>query len=228
MEAQEAKGRTAYMKIGILGSGMVAQVIGAKLLELGHEVKLGTRDETKLDEWQDKAGSRGSVGSFAEAAAFGEVVFNCTAGGGSLNALDLAGEANLNGKILIDVSNPLDSSRGMPPTLLVCNTDSLGEQIQRAYPQVRVVKTLNTMNCNVMVNPSAVPGDHDVFVSGNDADAKARVTDILKDWFGWKSVIDLGDIATARGTEMYLPLWLRLWGALGTGMFNIKVVKQGR
>lgn len=216
------------MKVGILGSGTVAQVIGAKLLEGGHEVKLGTRDAKKLDEWRAKTGGQASVGSFAEAAAWGEILFNCTAGAGSLNALKLAGETNLNGKILIDVSNPLDFSQGMPPTLFVCNTDSLGEQIQRAYPQVRVVKTLNTMNCNVMVNPSSVPGEHDVFVSGNDADAKAQVTDLLNSWFGWKSAIDLGDITTARGTEMYLPIWLRLWGVLGSGMFNIRIVKQGQ
>jgi predicted dinucleotide-binding enzyme len=213
------------MQIGILGSGMVAQVIGAKLLELGHEVKLGTRDTKKLDEWQDKVGARGSVGSFTEAAVFGEIVLNCTAGTGSLNALRLAGESALNGKILIDIANPLDFSHGMPPTLFVCNTDSLGEQIQRAFPQVKVVKTLNTMNCNVMVNPSSVPGEHDVFVSGNDADAKAQVTDILKSWFGWKSVIDLGDISSARSVEMILPIWIQLMGVMKSPTFNFKVVR---
>jgi predicted dinucleotide-binding enzyme len=213
------------LKIGILGSGVVAQTIGAKLVKLGHDVMLGTRQENKLDEWQDKVGSRGAVGNFAKAASFGEILFNCTAGMGSLNALALAGEDNLNGKILIDISNPLDFSKGMPPTLAVCNTDSLGEQIQRAYPHVKVVKTLNTMNCNLMVNPSLVSGDHDVFVSGNDPEAKAQVVGFLKSWFGWKSVIDLGDITSARGTEMILPIWVQLMGVMKTPMFNFKIVK---
>lgn len=124
----------------------------------------------------------------------------------------------------MDVSNPLDFSSGMPPSLSVCNTDSLGEQIQRAFPNARVVKTLNTINANVMVNPLLVAGgDHDVFVSGDDADARARVSELLKSWFGWRSVIELGDITTARGTEMMLPVWVRLWGALGTPMFNFKI-----
>lgn len=213
------------MKAGILGSGMVAQTIGAKLVELGHEVKLGTRDASKLKEWSEKVGHPDSVGSFAEAAAWGEIVFNCTAGAGSLAALKLAGEGNLNGKILIDVSNPLDFSKGMPPSLLVCNTDSLGEQIQRAFPQVRVVKTLNTMNCNVMVNPALVAGEHDVFVSGNDAKAKAQVMEMLEGWFGWQSVIDLGDIASARCVEMILPLWVQLMGVVKSPLFNFKIVR---
>jgi hypothetical protein len=144
--------------------------------------------------------------------------------GSTLEALKLAGEAIFDGKVLIDVSNPLDFSRGMPPFLTACNTDSLGEQIQRALPRARVVKTLNTTTASVMVDPAKVAGgDHDLFVSGNDADAKARVTELLKRWFGWRSVIDLGDITSARGAEMILPIWVRLWGALGTPMFNFKI-----
>jgi predicted dinucleotide-binding enzyme len=131
----------------------------------------------------------------------------------------------LNGKILVDTSNPLDFSKGMPPSLTVCNTDSLGEQIQRAFPQVKVVKTLNTVNAFLMVNPALVPGDHDLFVNGNDPEAKATVTGILKDWFGWKSVLDMGDISTARATEMLMPFWVRMWGVLQTPMFNYKIVK---
>ncbi|MBI3944274.1 MAG: NAD(P)-binding domain-containing protein [Chloroflexi bacterium] len=214
------------MNIGILGSGVVGQTIGAKLVEIGHAVKIGTRDPKKLEAWLAGVNGNASAGSFAEAAAFGEVVFNCTAGTGSLEALNMAGEQNLNGKILIDIANPLDFSRGMPPALTVCNTDSLAEQIQRAFPQVWVVKTLNTMTAKIMVNPSLLPADHDVFVSGNDPEAKAKVVEILKQWFGWKSVIDLGDITTARGTEMILPLWVRLFGALGTPMYNFRIVKQ--
>jgi len=153
-------------------------------------------------------------------------VINATAGTGSLEALKLAGDGNLKGKIVIDIANPLDFSKGMPPTLSVCNSDSLGEQIQRAFPQVTVVKTLNTMTAALMVDPGQLAGgDHHVFVSGNDTGAKARVTELLKSWFGWRQVIDLGDITTARGTEMILPLWLRLWGALGTPMLNFKIVR---
>jgi predicted dinucleotide-binding enzyme len=125
----------------------------------------------------------------------------------------------------MDISNPLDFSRGMPPTLFVCNDDSLGEQIQREFPQTMVVKTLNTLTASLMVNPGLLAdGDHTVFVSGNDQAAKSQVSKWLAEWFGWKHILDLGDITTARGVEMYLPLWLRLWGALGTGMLNIKVI----
>ena len=135
------------------------------------------------------------------------------------------GFAKADRKILIDVANPLDFSKGMPPTLSVCNTDSLGEQIQRAFPGAKVVKTLNTVNSNVMVDPSLVDGgDHHVFVSGNDEGAKAEVTRILKEWFGWKNVLDLGDITSARGAEMLLSLWLRLSMTLQTPMATIKVV----
>jgi predicted dinucleotide-binding enzyme len=141
-------------------------------------------------------------------------------------ALRQAGAAHLRGKMLIDVANPLDMSTGMPPSLTVCNTDSLGEQVQREFPDTRVVKALNTMNCDVMVQPSLVPGDHNVFLCGNDAAAKSEVTERLYEWFGWKKedIIDLGDITAARGTEMFLPLWLRLWSAVGTPHFNIQVV----
>jgi len=224
------------MKIGILGSGVVGQTLGAKLIERGEDVVLGTRspDELEgkrgmggaLDDWLRTTGGKARIASFADAAAHGEIVINATNGAGSLDALALAGARNLDGKILIDVANPLDFSRGMPPSLTVCNTDSLAEQIQRAFPTARVVKTLNTTNAQVMVNPARVGGgDHDLFVSGNDAAAKARVTELLKQWFGWRTVIDLGDITTARGAEMLLPTWVRLMGALGTPFFNFKIVR---
>lgn len=165
------------------------------------------------------------VVTFAEAAGHGEILLNCTAGMASLEALRLAGEKNLNGKTLIDISNPLDFSKGMPPSLTVSNTDSLAEQIQRTFPQLKVVKSLNTMNSYIMANPSLVPGDHNVFMSGNDAEAKSKVKGILKS-FGWKenNVIDLGDITTARGTEQLLPIWVRLYGKLQNPMFNFHVV----
>jgi predicted dinucleotide-binding enzyme len=153
------------------------------------------------------------------------MIVNATAGAVSLEALEQAGEDNLSGKVLIDISNPLDFSKGMPPTLSVVNTDSLGEQIQRRFPEAKVVKTLHTMNAYLMVDPAQLAGgDHTVFVSGDDPEAKAAVTDLLRS-FGWTDIIDLGDITTARGTEMVLPVWLRLFGALQKPVFNFKIVR---
>jgi predicted dinucleotide-binding enzyme len=227
------------MKIGILGTGVVGQTIGAKLAELSHEVMIGTRDVARtiartdpgpynlppIGDWlKQNPGVR--MGSFADSARHGEVIINATNGMGSLDALHQAGEANLNGKILIDISNPLDFSKGMPPSLSVCNTDSLGEQIQREFPQVKVVKTLNTVTASLMVDARRLAdGEHHIFLSGDDSTAKTQVSGWLGSWFGWKHILDLGDISSARGPEMYLPLWLRLWGTLGTGMLNIQVVK---
>jgi 8-hydroxy-5-deazaflavin:NADPH oxidoreductase len=215
------------MRIGILGTGVVGQTIGSKLVQLRHDVKMGgrTAGNEKAENWVKASGARASHDTFANAAAFGEIVFNCTSGMASLEALRQAGEKNLDGKVLVDVANPLDFSQGMPPTLSVCNTDSLGEQIQRAFPNVRVVKTLNTMNTNVMVDPRLVPGESDVFVSGNDVAAKRQVTEILTEWFGWRSVVDLGDITSARGTEMLLPIWLRLWGTFKTPNINFHIAR---
>lgn len=215
------------MKIAILGTGAVGNSIGTKLAQLGHKVKMGSRtaNNEKAAAWVSKNGANASQGTFINSAAFGEIVFNCTAGMASLDALKLAGKENLNGKILIDVSNALDFSKGFPPTLAVCNTDSLGEQIQREFPGVKVVKALNTVNCLVMVDPSLVPGDHDMFMCGNDAGAKEEVKKILMGWFGWKSVIDLGDITNARATEMLLPTWVRIYGLYKTPNFNFKVMK---
>lgn len=216
------------MKIAVLGTGMVGNAIASKLVSLGHEVKMGSRtaNNEKAAEWVKNAGKGASQGTFADAAAHGEIVFNCTLGAVAIDILNQAGAQNLNGKVLIDISNPLDFSKGMPPSLFTKSDDSLAEQIQKAFPEVRVVKALNTVSAPVMVDPSLVNGgDHDMFVSGNDAAAKGRVIEILKGWFGWKHVTDLGDITTARGTEMYLPLWIRLWGSLQTHQFNIKVVR---
>src|SRR5690606_32128480 len=171
-------------------------------------------------------GANASYGTHRDAAAFGEAVFNCTTGSASLEALEQAGRENLAGKILIDLANPLDFSQGVPPCLTVCNTDSLAERIQRAFPEARVVKALNTVNAGVMVDPSVVPGDHVLFVCGNDATSKVQVAVWLEQSFGWKrsNVIDLGDITAARATEMFVPLWMRLYGLLGTPYFNINVI----
>ena len=215
------------MRIGVLGTGMVGSTIGTKLVSLGHEVMMGSREAggEKAQAWVEAVGTGASEGTFADAAAFGELVFNCTAGIHSVAALEAAGPTNLAGKILVDVANPLDFSQGFPPSLGVLNTDSVGEQLQRALPEARVVKALNTMNCSVMVDPGAVPGDHAAFVCGEDADAKDQVAELLGT-FGWPRarILDLGGIRSARGTEMYLPLWLELMGAVGTGTFNIGVL----
>jgi predicted dinucleotide-binding enzyme len=212
------------MKMGVLGSGMVAQALSARLAELGHDVVIGTRDAEKLKGWQS-SNQRVKIGSFAETAADGDMVFNATNGGASLQALALAGPENLRGKILVDVSNPLDFTNGFPPSLFVCGTDSLAEQIQRALPNTKVVKTLNTVTARVMVYPQEVAGgDHNVFISANDLDAKMQVVDLLRT-FGWINIFDLGDLSTARGTEAYMLLWVRLFGAMNTGMINIKIMK---
>lgn len=216
------------MKIAVFGTGMVGDTIGSKLIELGHSVMMGSRtsDHEKAKAFVAKHGEKATHGTFAVAAAYGEIIFNCTAGVGSISAFELAGEANLNGKIIVDIANPLDFSKGMPPTLAIVNTNSLGEEMQKSFPQAKVVKALNTMWCGLMVNPAMIHGgDHSTFICGNDADAKEKVKEILLS-FGWKemNILDLGDITKARGTEMYLPLWLSIYGATNNGAFNIKIV----
>lgn len=226
------------MKIGILGTGVVGQTIAEKISQLGHQVMIGTRDKQNtlaktnkdsfgrppFSEWF-KNNPQIMFGTLSEAASFGEFLVNATSGVGSIEALKLAGEQNLTNKILLDISNPLDFSKGMPPTLTICNTDSLGEQIQQAFPNTKVVKSLNTLNAYLMVKPSLLPGSTNIFLNGNDAGAKAEVKNLLIS-FGWndKDIIDMGDISTARGTEQLLPIWVRLWGALQTPMFNFKIV----
>lgn len=229
MLLSEAKGMGISMKIGVLGSGKVGQTIAGKLAAMGQQVMIGTRDPQKLTEWQQKTGENAWIGSFKEAAAFGEIVFNATSGSGSIEALQLAGSEQLGKKILIDLSNPLDFSQGMPPILFVSNTDSLGEQIQRTFPDVKVVKGLNTLPAPLMVNPTQLAdGDHNLFICGNDNDAKNEVKERLQQWFGWKSgaILDMGDIKAARGTEAILPFSMSLWGVLGTPVYNLKVVHQ--
>jgi hypothetical protein len=227
------------MKVAVFGTGIVGQVIAKRLAGLSHDVIIGTRDVAKtlarsqkdmygnpsFGEWynQNRDGIR--LGTYAEAAKSSEAIFNCTMGQASLDALKQGGAGNLKDKLIIDIANPLDFSKGMPPSLSPVNTDSLGETIQRAFPEAKVVKTLNTMNCFLMVNPAAIPGDHNVFVSGNDAGAKSTAKEILKS-FGWSdpNIIDLGDITTARATEQLLPIWIRLYGLLQNPMFNFKIV----
>lgn len=206
------------MKIGVLGTGMVGHAIASRLAELGHRVMMGSREAAnpKALEWAKHAGAQARVGTFAATAEHSEMIFNCTHGAHSLSALSEAGAKALRGKILVDVANIL------PPA--VSGSKSLGEQIQKQYPAVKVVKALNTLNCALMVKPDTLPGPHTLFMSGNDADAKRQVRELLGP-FGWADIIDLGDITTAAATENYLSLWAALWKALGTLEFNIKVVR---
>ena len=211
------------MKIGILGTGIVGRTLGTKLVALGHTVTMGSRTESNkaAAEWAAAAGKGAATGTFAAAAKAGELILNCTSGQHALEAIALAGKENLKGKILVDVANPLDFSHGMPPTLTVCNTDSLAEQIQRAFPETKVVKALNTVNCEVMVNPSLVAGEHELFLCGNDRAAKARVAEVLGQ-MGWTRdrLVDMGDVTAARATEMLLPFWVRAMMKFGHGTFN--------
>ena len=215
------------MKVGVLGTGMVGTAIGTRLIELGHEVRMGSRQarSEKAEQWAESAGDRASSGDFADAASFGEIAFNCTAGEGSVEAVSSA-KVGLAGKLLIDVANVLDFSNGPPPMISATDQDSLAERIQRAVPEARVVKSLNTVNNDVMVDPARIPGDHVIFLSGDDQAAKRQAIEVLGE-FGWpeERVIDLGDLTTARGPEMYVGLWLRLWGALESSQFNIGLLR---
>ena len=240
--AKERKPTHIPMKIGVFGTGVVAQTIAEKLDSLGHTVVLGTRSVEQSMARADKDGfgrpplkdwlaahPNVKLGTFAEAAAHGQLLVNATSGHGSMEALKHAGEAHLNGKVMLDIANPLDFSKGFPPSLSVCNTDSLGEQLQRAFPQLKVVKGLNTLTCFLMVAPRLLPEEHHIFLCGNDAGAKSEVRALLRS-FGWTDaeMIDLGDITMARGTEQLLPIWVRLYGTLQDAMFNFRVVRMAK
>ncbi len=220
------------MKIGIIGSGVVAQTLGAKLVELGHDVVLGTRDPKKLDEKKNMAGTlnewltavknKAKIVTFKEAAVHGELLINATHGQASVEALKMAGVDKVGTKVLIDTSNELDFSKGFPMAL-ASETRSVAGNIQAAFPNLKVVKCFNTLTAPIMVNPKMLKGgDHTIFLSGNDPEAKAKVTELLKS-FGWTDIMDLGDISAARGQEMYMGMWVRLYGSLKNGMINIKV-----
>jgi len=226
------------MKIAVFGTGMVGQTIAGKLHDLGHDVTMGTRnvEETMARSKPDGMGTppvsewirnfpKVKLKAFTEAAAGAEMVVNATSGMASLEALKAAGSGALDGKLLIDISNPLDFSKGMPPSLFVGNTDSLAETLQREFPKTHVVKTLNTMTAALMVKPLLLGnGDHTVFMGGNDAGAKTTVKALLES-MGWKDILDLGDLTSARGMEGILPIWVRLFGTLGSPMIQFKVIR---
>jgi predicted dinucleotide-binding enzyme len=219
------------MNFAVLGTGMVGDAIGSKLIELGHGVMMGSRtarNEKALTFVAKHSKEKAIAGTFAEAASFGEIIFNCTKGEYSINALKLAG-SGIRDKIIVDISVPLDFSNGMPPSLIpsLSNTHSLGEEIQKEFPRSKVVKTLNTMWCGLMVNPNMInDGEHTNFICGNDVEAKQKVKSLLNE-FGWKmgNILDLGDIHSARGTEAMILVWLRIWGATQNGAFNFKIVR---
>lgn len=226
------------MKIAVLGTGMVGRSLAAGLSRLDHQVAVGTRDpeatlaRTEPDQmgnppyadWQSEH-TEVDLSSFVEAAGGADMVVNALSGRATLEVLSAIAGALRPGTVVLDIANPLDHSHGMPPTLFVKDTDSLGEQIQRAHPSLRVVKALNTMNASLMADPAQLAdADFTTFVSGDDSQAKATVTALLRE-LGHLDVLDLGDITTARGSEMLLPIWLRLWSALGTPMFNFKIVR---
>lgn len=227
------------MNIAVIGTGMVGQTIASKLKALGHELSMGTRDVNETlkrtnknqmtgQSFADWKNANPEIGLYNYAdLKTNDVFVNATSGGASIEALNAVGKEKMQGKIILDIANPLDFSNGMPPSLSICNTDSLAEHIQKAFPESHVVKSLNTMNCFIMMNPSIVPGEHNVFLSGNDNDAKKKISSLLKE-IGWTAsmIIDLGDITTARGTEMLLPIWLRLWGVVGNPNFNFHIAKK--
>lgn len=211
------------MHHAVLGTGTVGRTLAARLVELGHDVRLGTRDPGATRSRQDWADIPGvELVTFAEATDGADLVVHAGNGATALELLAQAGD--LAGRVLVDISNPLDFSAGFPPTLSVKDTDSLGEQVQRAFPDSFVVKTLNTLAADLMVHPDRLPEPTSIFVSGDDAAAKQRVVAFLTE-LGHRDVIDLGGIETSRGVEMWLPLWLRLMGSLGTAEFNLKVVR---
>lgn len=223
------------MKIAVLGTGAVGQAMAGRLAELGHDVTVGTRDpaatRSRTDDsgtaayavWQDTHPDVG-LATFADAASAAELVVNAAGGNVSIDILERAGTGNLAGKVLLDISNPLDFSRGFPPRLFVKDDDSLAEMIQRAHPAAKVVKTLNTVSNPLMIHPETLGEETTVFVSGDDPEAKGTVVDLLGQ-LGHTDVIDLGDLSTARGVEMWLPLWVRIMGALGGADFNLKIVR---
>jgi predicted dinucleotide-binding enzyme len=215
-------------KIGVFGTGVVGNTIGTKLIQLGFRVMMGSRTEAneKATAWVGANGKNASTGTFKDTAEFGDIIFNCTKGESGLEVFKQAGIDKLNGKVIIDVSNPLDFSKGMPPSLIpqYTNTNSLGEEIQKLVPGANVVKTLNIVNCEVMVDAKKSGGDPTMFISGNNVEAKEKVTALLNQ-FGWTDIIDLGDITTARGTEMLLSIWLRIYLATGNGYFGFKIIR---
>lgn len=203
---------------------MVGETLGTKFVQLGHQVKMGSRTTNNeiAAKWVKATGANASQGTFADAATFGDMVFLCLKGAVFLDIAKTLSPTALGGKIVVDVSNPLEFSNGAM-SLSICNANSLGEEVQKAVPSAKVVKSLNTVNCEVMVDP-AKGGNPTMFLCGNDADAKEKVTELLKA-LGWRDIIDIGDITKSRGTEMLMHLWMNLFGLFGNPHFGWKIVR---
>jgi len=215
------------MKIGVLGSGVVGRRLAGGFAANGHDVVLGTRDPKKpeLVAWQKETGAKAALGSFSDAAQHGDLVVLACLGHAVDSVLTLAGEPHLANKVLIDATNPLDVSKGMPPGLFVGVTDSLGEQVQRRLPSTKVVKCFNTVSNVTMVHPKMEQGLPTMLIAGNDADAKRQVAGLLRE-FGWDPPIDVGGIDGARWLEAFVPLWVRIAQASGTWTPAIKVLTK--
>jgi 8-hydroxy-5-deazaflavin:NADPH oxidoreductase len=213
------------MRIAVLGTGSVGRTLSGALARLGHDVVVGTRDPEstgRRENWDVDL----PLHAYADVAERADLVVNATSGRVSLEALNAVGSDALAGTVVLDVANPLDSSAGFPPTLTVKDTDSLAEQIQRAFPDARVVKSLNTVTAAVMVDPRSVgDGDTTMFVASDHADARALVVDLLRE-LGWHDVVEFDELSAARGMEMWLPLWIRLMLRLGTAEFNLRLVRN--
>ena len=211
------------MKIGVLGTGEVGRTLATGFFSAGHEVMMAGRTEEKARAWANEHNGA-QAGTYTEAAGFGELVVLSVNGAVAVDVLMLV-SGEVGGKVVIDTTNPLSFPEDKPMELLVANTDSIAEQLQQAVSAARVVKALNMMNSRVMVNPERLAGDHVACIAGNDREAREVVRSLLETAFGWKTILDLGDITAARGMESWMHLWLKLWGALGTAQFNIGIVR---
>ena len=213
------------MRIAVIGTGVVGRTLAQAFQRAGHDVVVGTRDTDATSGREEWVGLGVPLQPLATVAGEADLVVNATSGVASLSALGEVGTDHLAGKVLVDVSNPLDFSQGFPPTLSVKDTDSLAEQIQRAFPDTKVVKALNTVTASVMVDPGSVgDGDTTIFAAGDDAEARQVVVGLLRE-LGWRDIVELDGVQNARGLEMWMPLWVRLMGALGTSEFNLKLVR---
>lgn len=213
------------MRHAMLGTGMVGKAIGERLIELGDEVCMGSRtpDNEVAAAWAEAQGDRASLATFQDAVAGADFVWLAVKGEHALEVLASVGDV-LEGKTVLDLTNPLDFSQGFPPRLFVCNDDSLGEQLQRAHPDADIVKTFNTLSHVLMVNPGALPEEHDVFVAGESETAKEQVSTLIER-LGHKTPLDLGGIEASRGLEAWLLLWTRLYGVIGTPFYNLRLVR---
>ena len=214
----------ADRKVGILGSGDVGKQLGRGFAKHGFDVMLGSREPAKLESWRRETSGKVSTGTFAQAAAHGDLVILALHGAATEAAIDLAGAKNFSGKLVLDATNPLDFSHGMPPGLLLGTTDSMGERVQKKLPGAKVVKCFNTVSNVKMIDPKFKEGVPPMLICGNDAEAKKRTDAILRE-LGWPGAMDIGGIEGARWLEAIVPLWVRAGQVLNTYEHAFKVVR---